>query len=143
MTDTIIMSLPDACHDKDCPHAFHIRHIWMYDDGTFSECDSDGNHDDIDADDVPSLEEYEAAWAEYARHVIATGDDCLGEYMVERTVTQKQRWQFKFSRSILGVVLVFNVANSVFNTALYHYAASRQVPQGFSPEVLQGAFRHA
>lgn len=44
---------------------------------------------------------------------------------------------------ILGVVLVFNVANSVFNTALYHYAASRQVPQGFSPEVLQGAFRHA
>lgn len=41
---------------------------------------------------------------------------------------------------ILGVTLVFNVANAVFNTALYHYATSRQVPAGFSPEVLQGAF---
>jgi uncharacterized membrane protein len=41
---------------------------------------------------------------------------------------------------ILGVALVFNVANAVFNTALYHYATSRQVPAGFSPEVLQGAF---
>lgn len=44
---------------------------------------------------------------------------------------------------LLGVVLVFNVANAVFNTALYHYAASRQIPQGFSPEVLQHAFRQA
>lgn len=44
---------------------------------------------------------------------------------------------------ILGVALVFNVANAVFNTALYHYATSRQVPVGFSPEVLQGAFTHA
>lgn len=43
---------------------------------------------------------------------------------------------------VLGVVLVFNVANAVFNTALYHYASSRQVPAGFSPEVLQGAFVH-
>jgi hypothetical protein len=43
---------------------------------------------------------------------------------------------------ILGVALVFNVANAVFNTALYHYATSRQVPAGFSPEVLQGAFAH-
>jgi len=44
---------------------------------------------------------------------------------------------------ILGVALVFNVANAVFNTALYHYATSRQVPAGFSPEVLQGAFTQA
>jgi hypothetical protein len=44
---------------------------------------------------------------------------------------------------LLSVALVFNVANAVFNTALYHYAASRQVPAGFSPEVLQGAFRQA
>ena len=41
---------------------------------------------------------------------------------------------------ILGVVLVFNVANSVFNTALYHYASTRQVPQGFTADTMQGAF---
>jgi hypothetical protein len=41
---------------------------------------------------------------------------------------------------ILGVVLVFNVANAVFNTALYHYATTRQVPQGFTSDVVQGAF---
>ncbi|MFO0625031.1 MAG: DUF6159 family protein [Polyangiales bacterium] len=44
---------------------------------------------------------------------------------------------------LLGVALVFNVANAVFNTALYHYATARQVPAGFSPEVLQGAFSPA
>ena len=41
---------------------------------------------------------------------------------------------------LLGVALVFNVANAVFNTALYHYATSQQVPAGFAPEVLQSAF---
>lgn len=41
---------------------------------------------------------------------------------------------------LLSVALVFNVANAVFNTALYHYATTRQAPAGFAPEVLQGAF---
>jgi hypothetical protein len=41
---------------------------------------------------------------------------------------------------MLGVLLVFNVANAVFNTALYHYASTRQVPAGYTQEVMSGAF---
>lgn len=41
----------------------------------------------------------------------------------------------------LGVILVFNVANAVYNTALYHFATTRQAPMGYSTEVLQGAFQ--
>ena len=40
----------------------------------------------------------------------------------------------------LGVILVFGVANTVFNTALYVYADSGRVPEGFSSEIMAGAF---
>jgi hypothetical protein len=42
---------------------------------------------------------------------------------------------------VMAIVLVFNVANTVFNTALYVYAGSRRAPPGFDSGVLQGAFQ--
>ena len=48
-----------------------------------------------------------------------------------------------FLLHILGVVLSFNVASAAVKTAVYSCAASRQVPQGLSAEVLQCAFRRA
>ncbi len=41
---------------------------------------------------------------------------------------------------VVVVSLVFNVATSVFNAALYEYATSGQVAAGFSPDAMQGAF---
>lgn len=41
----------------------------------------------------------------------------------------------------VGVILIFTVANSIFNTALYVYANTGNVPGGFSQEVLQNAFK--
>jgi hypothetical protein len=41
----------------------------------------------------------------------------------------------------LGVILVFNVANTVFNTALYVYADTGKIPEGYSQETMQNAFR--
>lgn len=43
---------------------------------------------------------------------------------------------------VLAVVLVFSVARTVFNTALYHYASSGQVADGYTQEVMTGAFRN-
>ena len=40
----------------------------------------------------------------------------------------------------LGVILTFNVANTVFNTALYVYAKDGAAPGGFGQDVLSGAF---
>jgi hypothetical protein len=42
---------------------------------------------------------------------------------------------------ILGVILLFNVLNSVFNTALYVYAEKGIVPSMFTQETLQNAFQ--
>jgi hypothetical protein len=41
----------------------------------------------------------------------------------------------------LGVILVFNVANTIFNTALYVYADTGKIPEGYSQETMQNAFR--
>ena len=42
---------------------------------------------------------------------------------------------------IMAVILVFQVANTVFNTALYVYAGQGRVPTGFDAEVMKGAFQ--
>ena len=42
---------------------------------------------------------------------------------------------------LLGVFLVFNVANTIFNTALYVYASTGKEPAAFDAEVLVSAFK--
>ena len=42
---------------------------------------------------------------------------------------------------ILGVVLVFNVANTIFNTALYVYASTGEEPAAFGNDTLANAFQ--
>lgn len=41
----------------------------------------------------------------------------------------------------IGVILIFNVANQIFNTALYVYADTGKVPLDFDTEHLENAFR--
>jgi hypothetical protein len=41
----------------------------------------------------------------------------------------------------IGVITVFNVANTVFNTALYHWALKGVAAEGFHPDWLAGALR--
>jgi len=41
----------------------------------------------------------------------------------------------------LGVILIFTVANSIFNTALYEYADKGTIPAGYNQEVLSHAFQ--
>jgi len=42
---------------------------------------------------------------------------------------------------IVGVSLLFSIANTIFNTALFVYADTGQIPMGFTQEVMQQAFR--
>ncbi|MBI3034372.1 hypothetical protein HYY72_04380 [Candidatus Woesearchaeota archaeon] len=43
----------------------------------------------------------------------------------------------------LGVILFFNLANGVFSTALYAYAKTGKIPEGYDQEILGNAFRKA
>jgi hypothetical protein len=104
--DDIYFSMPVACGERDCAAQWHVMHIWRYDDGTWSQCDADGNHDPLEAADVPTLEEHDAAWLAYSRHVAATGEDPLRNYMVPRETTRRERWAFYIGPSIAGPVVV-------------------------------------
>jgi hypothetical protein len=105
--DCIICTMPECCGEKDCPVGWHLAHYWRYDDGTYSVCDSDGNHDDCDESDIPTDSEYSAAWLDYSRHVADTGCDPLGEFHgIPRATKRKERYTAAFRPSILGGKLV-------------------------------------
>lgn len=104
--DDIICTVPEACGESDCPVGWHLAHYWAYDDGTYGVCDSDGDHDGCDADDVPTAEAAAAAWLDYSRYVAATGCDPLGEFNVPRTTKRRERYTAAFRKSILGASLV-------------------------------------
>lgn len=40
------------------------------------------------------------------------------------------------------VTMVFNIANSIFNTALYEYASSGNVPGGYTKDMMEHAFKN-
>lgn len=42
---------------------------------------------------------------------------------------------------IIGVLIIFQAANSVFNTAIYHYAKTGKIPGNYTTEALEGAFK--
>ena len=41
----------------------------------------------------------------------------------------------------LSVILVFNVANTIFNTALFVYSDTGKIPEGYDRETIQNAFK--
>ncbi len=81
MTTDIIMQVPWNCGDRSCPQKWHMGAYWIDgDEYTYDEF-MDGDHETIEEKDIPSTEEYDAAWHEYFEHVAATGEDPLGEFM--------------------------------------------------------------
>ncbi len=104
--EDIVSTIPYQCDDPDCPHEWHLAHYWVYGDGTYSVCDSDGNHEACEEPEVPDAAREHKAWSQYARHVLAAGADPLGNYLVPHTVKRTERWSLQFSRSVLGILLV-------------------------------------
>ena len=100
--EDIIATVPHQCGDRSCSVQWHLTHYWAHSDGTFTECDTDGNHDDIDADDVPSPDTVSQAWLAYSQHVVSTGDDPLREFYVQRETVKREVWHFRIVPSILG-----------------------------------------
>jgi hypothetical protein len=105
--EDIICTVPEFCGESDCPVGVHLAHYWCYDDGTYTVCDSDGNHEGCEESDVPSFDQQTAAWAEYYQHVADTGSDPLNEISsVRETLKRRERYTARFRNSILGAVLV-------------------------------------
>jgi hypothetical protein len=103
--EDIIASMPWCCGEKGCPAQWHVIHYWMYSDGTYRQCDSDGNHESCDEEDVPSHAEVDKAWREYSAYVLRTGLDPLGEFQVARERKEAERWTVWFNRGLCGWVV--------------------------------------
>lgn len=88
---------------------WHQANYWIYVRGkraTYSvDWYSDGDHEPCHKRDLPSDKEVTESWLAYSRHVLETGQDPLGEFMVKRQIKRKERWEFRFRPSILGVVV--------------------------------------
>lgn len=107
MADDIICTVPEYWGDSD---TFHLKHYWIYTDGKrvrYSHCDSDGNHTDCYARDVPSFAQQDRAWLDYHRHVLHTGEDPLREYTVKTHDDRRERWTLEYTRTILGTGIAF------------------------------------
>jgi hypothetical protein len=103
----IIITQAWACGDKECAAQWHQRNFWAYSDGTYSVDEyGDGDHEDCEESDLPSPEDVDASWREYAAHVAATGSDPLGNYNVPRSIYRREVWRFAFGKSIIGPVLL-------------------------------------
>ena len=111
----IIMSIPWHCGNSDgCSVGWHRATYWIDDEvETGYTCDNytDGDHDPVDKDDLPTPEDEQTAWGEYQQHVAATGDDPLGEYWVATTTTATQTWEIAFRNSIGGVICCWGRRN--------------------------------
>ena len=107
MMEGIIATMPWHCGERDCPVGWHQANYWICEDGTYSvDNDADGDHETIGQADLPTGEEIGSAWEKYRKDVRATGEDVLGEYMVDYTYRRKARYTLAFRNSIGGAMLV-------------------------------------
>jgi hypothetical protein len=104
--DDIIAEIPWCCGEKDCETQWHQANYWLDDAGEYTvDSYADGDHDGCDKDDVPDANEITEAWRSYACHVVETGNDPLGNYMVKRDRKDRQAWEFRFEPSPAGTVV--------------------------------------
>ena len=100
----IILTIPWRCDDRDCSMEWHKANYWVQEGGEFTiDSYADGDHETVS--EIPSHDEYVAAWDNYRKHVATTGDDPLGEYCVKHSFKRKARYTVQFRNSIGGAFL--------------------------------------
>ncbi len=104
MTD-IITSEAWNCGERDCPAQWHKADYWISDTGYTVDRYADGDHEEIEEDEVPTFDEIDESWRRYYADVAETGKDVLGELIVPQVRSRRVKWQVVFSRSILGTTL--------------------------------------
>jgi hypothetical protein len=112
MIADVITQIPWYCDDKDCPHKWHLGTFWTNDDEedikdgcpyTYDSF-SDGDHEPEES--MPSWEEENQAWIEYAEWVVENAEDPLGQYMVKRTIRSKRYYEVEYKPTVAGAMAV-------------------------------------
>ncbi len=104
----IISTVAWCCGFKDgCTVGWHTANYWIGSDGTYTVDNySDGDHEEVDECDLPTPDDIDKSWRDYASYVAESGLDPLGNYTVKRTTKKKERYTATFKNMTwAGVVL--------------------------------------
>jgi|SaaInlV_165m_DNA_1040744.scaffolds.fasta_scaffold25439_2 hypothetical protein len=105
MTD-VIMEMPWHCGERDCPVGWHQANYWMQEDGTYTiDNYSDGDHQEIEEDELPSHEECQREWNEYYKDVLATGEDPLSSFFMGYSYKVRRAYVVELASSIAGTIV--------------------------------------
>ena len=93
--EDIIMQVPSYCDDCE---TWHQEFVWVYDDGTYTICDTDGNHEPLDASEVPEKRttRHGADPCAGLRDRPGSSGRVHGQHSVIKT---KERWQFRITKT--------------------------------------------
>ena len=80
----------DQEHPLDPENAvWRLSYFWAYPDGTFSVCDEDGDHDDVEEDEIPSWDEIKEGEDAYYQWVSQYGKDPLNQLHVSPEISER------------------------------------------------------
>jgi hypothetical protein len=96
---------PIACipWNEDYSNNWNRATYWLDDSsetGYTLDCLSDGDHEEIDEEDLPGFDKQDKAWKEYAEYVATNGADPLSEYTVPTRYRRHETWQIEVTNSI-------------------------------------------
>ena len=96
----IIETMPWNCGERDCPVGWHQSNYWVQEDGSYTVDNyGDGDHDDIDEDELPSSEEVDESWRQYYADSAETGCDPLDALRVPATRVRRRKWRGEWRRA--------------------------------------------
>jgi len=97
MCDIISTTAWSCGFEDNCTVGWHCANYWLDTDGTYTvDRYSDGDHEGIDADELPTIEEVDKSWQDYAAYVARSGLDPLGNFNVKHTTKKKERYTATF-----------------------------------------------
>lgn len=102
----IILTIPRRCDDRDCSMEWHKADYFLREDGSYGiDPYADGGNESVDESEIPSTDEYVAAWDDYHQSVAETGEDPLEEFCFRQDYKRKERYTLQFRNSIGGAFL--------------------------------------
>lgn len=127
-----IFHIPWHCEDSDCPTHWHLATYWFGDCKYTVDLYTDGDHEEIDQEDLPSPEAHDEAWAEYVEYCRTTGEDPVGEFCwaVPKSTKSIERWEACFRITLMGSA--FEAARKVGDP---HWLTKEDLPEGMDMDL--------
>lgn len=105
MAEDIVATVPYPCDDTECPYQWHLIHYCLHKDGSYTQCNEDGDHTPWDEANVPDPTKQTELWNVYFDFVRETGTDPLREFKLPNRKTTWHRWQARIRQRLGGLMV--------------------------------------